>query len=81
MMIELRQKRIYEKCNEIVISRSSTASDQSTMESIVSAQHGFYTAHEMLQIANIAILKIWSILISKTDKVLSSHSYQDLGED
>ncbi|CAL0322810.1 unnamed protein product [Lupinus luteus] len=68
MMLELRRKRISEKCNEIVISRSSMSSDQSTMESIVSAQHGFYTLHDMLQIANIAILKIWSILTSKADK-------------
>ncbi|XP_027351133.1 uncharacterized protein LOC113862232 [Abrus precatorius] len=67
-MIEARQKKINEKCNEIVISRSSMASDQSTMESIVSAQHGLYTVHEMMQIANIAMLKIWSILISKADK-------------
>ena len=70
-MLEARKKRIHEKCNEIVISRASTASDQSTMESIVSAQHGLYTVHEMMQIANIAMLKIWSILISKADKVLS----------
>ncbi|KAE9599654.1 hypothetical protein Lal_00046332 [Lupinus albus] len=68
MMLELRRKRISEKCNELVISRSRTSTDQSTMESVVSAQHGFYTLHEMLQIANIAILKIWSILISKADK-------------
>ncbi|KAL2320496.1 hypothetical protein Fmac_029465 [Flemingia macrophylla] len=67
-MINTRKKKVYEKCNEIVISRSSMASDQSTMESIVSAQHGLYTVHEMMQIANIAMLKIWSILISKADK-------------
>ncbi|KAK7336285.1 hypothetical protein VNO77_16821 [Canavalia gladiata] len=67
-MLEARQKNIDEKCNEIVISRSSMASDQTTMESIVSAQHGLYSVHEMMQIANIAILKIWSILISKADK-------------
>ncbi|XP_061343326.1 uncharacterized protein LOC133289413 [Gastrolobium bilobum] len=67
-MLEARQKKINEKCNEIVISRSSMVSDQSTMESIVSAQQGLYTVHEMMQIANIAMLKIWSILISKADK-------------
>ena len=68
-MIEARKNKTYEKCNEIVISRSSMSSDQSTMESIVSAQQGLYTVHEMMQIANIAMLKIWSILISKADKV------------
>ncbi|TKY62873.1 hypothetical protein E2542_SST12738 [Spatholobus suberectus] len=67
-MLEARQNKIHEKCIEIVISRSSEASDQSTMESIVSAQHGLYTVHEMMQIASIAMLKIWSILISKADK-------------
>ncbi|XP_040866703.1 uncharacterized protein [Glycine max] len=68
-MLDARQKNIHDKSNEIVISRSSMASDQSTMESIVSAQHGLYTVHDMMQIANIAMLKIWSILISKADKV------------
>ncbi|KAK7290663.1 hypothetical protein RIF29_05241 [Crotalaria pallida] len=68
MMLELRRKRLYETCNELVIHRSSMSSDRSTMESIVSAQQGFYTLHEMLHIANITILKIWSILISKADK-------------
>ncbi|KAG4951046.1 hypothetical protein JHK82_045985 [Glycine max] len=67
-MLDARQKKIHDKSNEIVISRSSMASDQSTMESIVSAQHGLYTVHDMMQIANIAMLKIWSILISKADK-------------
>ncbi|KAK7396136.1 hypothetical protein VNO78_16928 [Psophocarpus tetragonolobus] len=69
MMLDARKKKIYEKCTEIVISRSSMASEQTTtMESIVSAQHGLYTVHEMMQIANIAMLKILSILISKADK-------------
>ncbi|CAJ1920231.1 unnamed protein product [Sphenostylis stenocarpa] len=67
-MVQARKNKIYEKCNEIVISRSNMASDQSTMESIVSAQQGLYTVHEMMQIANIAMLKIWSILISKAEK-------------
>jgi len=68
-MLEARKNKLYEKCNEIVISRSNMSSDQSTMESIVSAQQGLYTVHEMMQIANISMLKIWSIIISKADKV------------
>ncbi|KAJ7971929.1 DUF639 family protein [Quillaja saponaria] len=64
-MLQARQKRLNEKCNEIVV---CTASEQSTMESIVSAQQGLYTVHDMVQLANIAILKIWSILISKAQK-------------
>ncbi|BAT84961.1 hypothetical protein VIGAN_04244700 [Vigna angularis var. angularis] len=67
-MLEARRNKIYEKRTEIVVSRSNMSSDQSTMESIVSAQQGLYTVHEMMQIANIAMLKIWSILISKADK-------------
>ncbi|CAK8542877.1 unnamed protein product [Lathyrus sativus] len=67
-MLEAREKKLNEQCNEIVISRSNMASDKSTMDSIVSAQHGLYTVHELMQIANIAMLKIWSILISKADK-------------
>ncbi|RYR53894.1 hypothetical protein Ahy_A06g029141 isoform A [Arachis hypogaea] len=67
-MLEARKNRICEKRKEIVISRTSMASDQSTVESIVSAQHGLYTVHEIMQIANIAMLKIWSILIYKADK-------------
>ena len=65
-MLEARKNRINEKCNEIVI---CTASEQSTVESIVSAQQGLYTVHDMMQIANTTMLKIWSILISNADKV------------
>uniref|UniRef100_A0A2N9F5Q5 Uncharacterized protein n=1 Tax=Fagus sylvatica TaxID=28930 RepID=A0A2N9F5Q5_FAGSY len=64
-MIEARRKRIKDRCTEIVI---SSASDQTTMESIVSAQHGLQTVHQVVQTANIALLKIWSILISKAHK-------------
>ncbi|KAL2553907.1 Plant protein of unknown function [Forsythia ovata] len=38
------------------------------MESIVSAQQGLRTVHEVMQNINIAILKIWSILVSKAQK-------------
>ncbi|KAE8099738.1 hypothetical protein FH972_017694 [Carpinus fangiana] len=64
-MVEARRERINERCNEIVV---STASDQSTMESIVSAQHGLQTVHKVVQTTNIALLKIWSIFVSKTRK-------------
>ncbi|KAL5547221.1 hypothetical protein UlMin_006908 [Ulmus minor] len=64
-MLWARKNRINEKCNEIVVSR---ASDQSTMESIVSAQHGLQSVYELVQIANISLLKLWSIFISKAPK-------------
>ncbi|XP_042939907.1 uncharacterized protein LOC122275044 isoform X3 [Carya illinoinensis] len=61
-MLQARRKRINERCNEIVV---CTASDQTTIESIVSAQHGLQTVHQLLRKANIAVLKLWSIFISK----------------
>ncbi|XP_048320782.2 uncharacterized protein LOC107432758 isoform X2 [Ziziphus jujuba] len=65
VMIMARKARISEKCNEIVI---CTASDSTAMESIVSAQHGLQTLHEMVQKANITLLKLWSIFVSKARK-------------
>ncbi|XP_011094141.1 uncharacterized protein LOC105173922 isoform X1 [Sesamum indicum] len=64
-MLQARRERIPEKQDKIVI---CTASDQSTMESIVSAQQGLRSVHEIMQQTNIALLKIWSILISKAPK-------------
>lgn len=66
-MLQARQQRLQDKYNEIVV---STASDQSTMDNIVSAQYVLITINEILQAANITILKVWSILISKARKVL-----------
>ncbi|XP_022966210.1 uncharacterized protein LOC111465949 [Cucurbita maxima] len=65
VMLQARKKKIQEKCDEIVV---CTASDQTTMESIVSAQQSLQNVHEIVQAANIAVLKIWSIFISKTRK-------------
>ncbi|CAB4285861.1 unnamed protein product [Prunus armeniaca] len=64
-MFRARLQRLDTKCNEIVV---CTASDQSTMESIVSAQHGMQTVHEMVQTANVSLMKLWSIFISKAHK-------------
>lgn len=65
-MIQARQEKIVDKCHEIVV---STASDQSTMESIVAAQHGLQTIHDIMQMVNITILKIKSIFVSRAPKV------------
>lgn len=67
MMIMARKERINEKCNEIVV---CTASDSTTMESIVSAQHGLQNLHEIVQMTNVTLLKLWSIFISKAPKVI-----------
>ncbi|XP_077245236.1 argH (DUF639) [Tasmannia lanceolata] len=64
-MIWARYKRVGEKYNEIVV---CTCSDQTTIESIVNAQHGLKNFQEMLQTANITILKIRSILESRAPK-------------
>ncbi|XP_050387921.1 uncharacterized protein LOC126804378 [Argentina anserina] len=64
-MIRARQERIDEKCNELVV---YTASEQTTVENIVSAQHGMQTVHEVVKKANVSVLKLWSIFISKAHK-------------
>ncbi|KAI3512055.1 hypothetical protein L1887_19219 [Cichorium endivia] len=63
-MIWARKHEIGKKTKFVVC----TASDQSTMESIVSAQHGLNTVYNIMQQANISILKIWSILLSNAPK-------------
>lgn len=67
-MIKARKERINEKYNEVVV---STASDNTTMENLVSAQHGLQTLHEMVQMVNISLLKLWSLFVSKGRKVLN----------
>lgn len=66
-MLWARQARLRDRHTEIVVDASS---DQSTIESIISAQHGMNKFREMIQATNIAILKIWSILVSKAPKVI-----------
>ncbi|GAB2300884.1 hypothetical protein Dimus_034920 [Dionaea muscipula] len=60
-----RKMRIKDKYDKLVV---YTGSDQSTVESIVSAQHGLIVAHEMLQTTNITILKILSIVTWRAEK-------------
>lgn len=77
-MLWARQVRLRERYTEIVV---DTSSDQSTIDSIISAQHGMNKFREMIQATNIAILKMWSILVSKAPKVIfiswlySAHVY------
>ncbi|XP_074270886.1 uncharacterized protein LOC141594777 [Silene latifolia] len=65
VMEKIRRRGIGEKFNKVVV---CTASDQTTMESIVSAQQGLKTAHELVQQVNIAVLKIYSILLHRAPK-------------
>ncbi|KAG5556243.1 hypothetical protein RHGRI_006747 [Rhododendron griersonianum] len=64
-LIQARKQGTGNKSDKIVI---CTSSDQTTMENIVSAQHGLRTTREMVQLANISILKIYSILLGKAPK-------------
>ncbi|CAN4124825.1 unnamed protein product [Withania somnifera] len=64
-MIWARRRRIPDKVHSIVI---YTGSDQTTMESIVSAQQGLRSVYDFIQMMNIIILKIWSVLVSKAPK-------------
>ncbi|XWS58555.1 hypothetical protein CRYUN_Cryun08bG0044200 [Craigia yunnanensis] len=66
-MLRARQERLKDKENEIVV---CTASYQtaSTRENIVSAQYGIMTIREIMQEANVTILKLHSILVSRADK-------------
>ncbi|XVE90208.1 hypothetical protein DITRI_Ditri20bG0060600 [Diplodiscus trichospermus] len=66
-MIRARQERLKDKQKEIVV---CTASDQSATprENIVSAQYGFMTIRDIIQEANVTILKLHSILVSRAHK-------------
>ncbi|KAH0684478.1 hypothetical protein KY289_022230 [Solanum tuberosum] len=55
-----------DKASKIVI---YTGSDHTTMENIVSAQHGLRNVYDLIQSMNIVLLKIWSIFVSKAPKI------------
>ncbi|KMT11301.1 hypothetical protein BVRB_5g109840 isoform A [Beta vulgaris subsp. vulgaris] len=64
-MLRARRQKIGDKYNKVVV---CTATDQTAMESIVSAQQGLRNAHDLVQQVNIAILKMYSILASRAPK-------------
>ncbi|GMI65047.1 hypothetical protein like AT2G21720 [Hibiscus trionum] len=66
-MTRARQEGFKDKQKEIVV---YTGSDQnaSTRENIVSAQHGFFTLREIIKEANVTILKLHSVLVSRAHK-------------
>ncbi|PPD72567.1 hypothetical protein GOBAR_DD30531 [Gossypium barbadense] len=66
-MIRARQERLKDKQKEIVV---CTGSDHtpSTRENIVSAQYGFLTVREIIKEANVTILKLHSVLVSRAHK-------------
>ncbi|KAK9156988.1 hypothetical protein Scep_003562 [Stephania cephalantha] len=66
LMIFARYEKLRDQHKEIVVSTGSN--QQTTMESIVSAQHGLNTVRDIIQRANITILKIHSIFLSRAPK-------------
>ncbi|KAJ8434607.1 hypothetical protein Cgig2_025033 [Carnegiea gigantea] len=64
-MLRARRQNIKDQYCKVVV---CTASDQTAMESIVSAQQGLRTAHDLVQKVNIGVLKIYSILLSRAPK-------------
>ncbi|KAH0692134.1 hypothetical protein KY285_019231 [Solanum tuberosum] len=60
-----RRGDVLDKTSKIVI---YTGSDHTTMENIVSAQHGLRNVYDLIQSMNIVLLKIWSIFVSKAPK-------------
>ncbi|KAL8152415.1 hypothetical protein V2J09_010175, partial [Rumex salicifolius] len=66
-ILHARKRRIKEKYNKVVV---YTASEKSSMENIVSAQQGLRNTHDLVQNANIALLKIQSLLVSRVEKTL-----------
>lgn len=69
VMLWARWKRIGERCGEMVV---DTSTDKTTMESIVEAQHSLKNLQELVKKANITILKLWSVMVSRAPKVLAT---------
>ncbi|MQL74623.1 hypothetical protein Taro_006987 [Colocasia esculenta] len=64
IMVWARHRRVGDEHMEIVV----TSFGQTTVESLVNAQHGYRDLHTLIQKANITILKLWSILVSRAQK-------------
>ncbi|KAK3150526.1 hypothetical protein QOZ80_3AG0234270 [Eleusine coracana subsp. coracana] len=65
VMVWARQRKIDKIQSEVII---DTSSDKSTMKSIVEAQQSLMKAHEYIKIANVVILRMWSIVLAKSPK-------------
>ncbi|GAB4857229.1 hypothetical protein Ancab_015136 [Ancistrocladus abbreviatus] len=64
-MFHARRRGIKDKYDKVVV---NTASDQTAVETIVSAQHGLIATHKIMQTASIAILKLQSIFTWRAEK-------------
>lgn len=66
VMVWAKQRKIGKIQSEVII---DTSSDKSTMESIVEGQRSLKKAHEYIKIANVVILRMWSIALARSPKV------------
>ncbi|GMI94261.1 hypothetical protein like AT2G21720 [Hibiscus trionum] len=66
-MIQARQERLKGKQKEITVCTASEPT-ASARENIVSAQYGFITISQIINQANVTILKLHSILVSRAHK-------------
>jgi len=67
LMVWARQRKIGMICSEVII---DTSSDKTTMESIVEAQQSLQKVHKYIKTANFAILRLWSIALARSPKVV-----------
>ncbi|CAN6465010.1 unnamed protein product [Victoria cruziana] len=65
LQLGLRYKRVRDEHDEIVVNLSL---NQPMMESVISAQHALNQFHSFMHTTNITLLKIHSLLISKSQK-------------
>ncbi|CAL4912657.1 unnamed protein product [Urochloa decumbens] len=65
VMIWARKRKIGKLWSEVII---DTSSDKTTMESIVEAQQSLKKVHEYIKTANVVILRLWSIALSRSPK-------------
>ncbi|KAJ9554958.1 hypothetical protein OSB04_009572 [Centaurea solstitialis] len=63
-LIWARQKKVGKRTKFVVCS----SPDQTTVDSIVAAQHGINTIYNILQLINVSLLKIWSIWLANAPK-------------
>ncbi|XP_031475480.1 uncharacterized protein LOC116247436 [Nymphaea colorata] len=65
LQLGLRHKGVRDEPDEIIVNLSM---DQPMMETVISAQHALNQFHSFMQTTNITLLKIHSLLISKSQK-------------
>ncbi|GKA36076.1 hypothetical protein Tco_0722567 [Tanacetum coccineum] len=82
MSISLLVKRRSRKANQVEVGKRTkftvTTPDQTTIDSIVAAQHGINTIYNIMQLVNILLLKIWTIWLANAPKIAIENGYTKL---